>query len=45
MCDKLRELVTFEQFKKREKHPLRSVTFSKLLQGCLHVPHKAMFGF
>ena len=40
--DALRDLVTFVQFKKREKHPWRSVTFSKvavtLLHGCfLHI--------
>ena len=28
-CGALRDLVTFVQFKKREKHPWRSVTFSK----------------
>ena len=28
--DGLRNLVPFVQFKKREKHPLRSVTFSKV---------------
>ena len=27
----LRDLVPFEQFKKREKHPWKSVTFSKVL--------------
>ena len=31
MCDALRDLVPFVQFKKREKHPWRSVTFSKVL--------------
>ena len=30
ICDVLRELVPFVQFKKREKHPWRSVTFSKV---------------
>ena len=29
-CDALRDLVPFVQFKKREKHPWRSVTFSKV---------------
>ena len=29
-CDALRNLVPFVQFKKREKHPWRSVTFSKV---------------
>ena len=30
MCDALRDLVTFAQFKKHEKHPWRSVTFDKV---------------
>ena len=30
MCDALRDLVPFVQFKKREKHPWRSVTYSKV---------------
>ena len=30
MCDALRDLVAFVQFKKHEKHPWRSVTFSKV---------------
>ena len=30
ICDVLRDLVLFVQFKKREKHPLRSITFSKV---------------
>ena len=30
MCDALRDLVPFVQFKKREKHPWKSVTFRKL---------------
>ena len=29
-CDALRDLVAFVQFKKREKHPWRSVNFSKV---------------
>ena len=33
-CDALRDLVPFGQFKKREKHPWRSVTFKTLLHGC-----------
>ena len=40
-CDALRDLVPFAQFKKREKHPWRSVTFKPatllklaLLHGC-----------
>ena len=30
MCDVLRDLVSFVQFKKREKHPWRSATFCKV---------------
>ena len=30
ICDVLRDLVPFVQFKKHEKHPWRSVTFSKV---------------
>ena len=30
ICDALRDLVPFAPFKKREKHPLRSVIFSKV---------------
>ena len=30
ICDALRDLVLFVQFKKREKHPWMSVTFSKV---------------
>ena len=30
ICDALRDLVPFVQFKKREKHPWRSVNFSKI---------------
>ena len=33
ICDALRNLVPFLQFKKPEKHPWRNVTFSKLA-GC-----------
>ena len=29
-CGALRDLAPFVQFKKREKHPWRSVTFSKV---------------
>ena len=29
-CNVLRDLVPFVQFKKREKHPWRTVTFSKV---------------
>ena len=30
ICDALRDLVAFEQFKKHEKHPYRSANFSKV---------------
>ena len=30
ICDALRDFVPFVQFKKREKHPWRSVTFNKV---------------
>ena len=30
ICDALRDLVLFVQFKKREKHPWSSVNFSKV---------------
>ena len=30
ICDVLRDLVYFVQIKKREKHPSRSATFSKV---------------
>ena len=30
MCDALRDLVPFVRFKKREKHPWKSVNFSKV---------------
>ena len=30
ICDALHDLVPFAQFKKRKKHPWRSVTFSKV---------------
>ena len=30
ICDVLRDLVPFAQFKKREKHPWRSASFSKV---------------
>ena len=34
ICDALRDLVPFAQFKKREKHPWRSATFSKVAGFC-----------
>ena len=30
ICDELRDLLPFVQFKKREKHPWRNATFSKV---------------
>ena len=30
ICDALRDLVPFVQFKKREKHPWRSVNFTEM---------------
>ena len=35
-CDVLRDLVPFAQFKKREKHLWRSVTFALLKVALLH---------
>ena len=34
LWDELRDLLPFAQFKKREKHPWRSVTFSKQALAC-----------
>ena len=31
VCDALHDLVQFVQFNKREKHPWRSLTFSKVV--------------
>ena len=36
ICGALRDLVPFVQFKKREKHPWRSVTLSKLAGSSLN---------
>ena len=33
ICDALRDFVTFAQFKKREKRPWRSVTFSEVAKS------------
>ena len=38
ICDALRDLLPFVQFRKREKHPWRSVTFSKVAGFSLKVP-------
>ena len=44
----LRDLVAFVQFKKREKHPRRSVNFSKV-EGCnftkINTPPWVFFAF
>ena len=37
MCDALRDLALFVQFKKREKHPWRSVTFRKVAGFNQHI--------
>ena len=37
MCDALRDLVPFIQFKKREKYSWRSVTFSKVASFSLQI--------
>ena len=34
-CDVLRDLVPFARFKKRAKHPLKNVTFSKVAGSSL----------
>ena len=34
-CDALHDLVLFKQFKKREKHPWKSVTFCEVVGFCL----------
>ena len=44
ICNALHDLVSFLQFKKREKHPWRSVTFSKVTCLCAkrlicHIKH------
>ena len=36
LCDALPDLVPFAQFKKREKHPWRSATFSKVLGSFIY---------
>ena len=42
ICDALHDLVPFAQFKKREKQPGRSVTFSKLAGYIVQiVPNRA----
>ena len=39
ICHPLRDLLPFVQFKKREKHPWRSVNFSKVRDFSLNTPH------
>ena len=43
-CDALRDLVSFVHFKKREKYPRRSVTFSKVV-GQSNTPPWVFFTF
>ena len=38
-CDSLRDLVPFVQFKKREKHPWKTVTFRKVASCSLRAPY------
>ena len=53
ICDALRDLVPFMQFKKHEKHQWRSVTFSKVtnyrLSACnftkINTPPRVFFSF
>ena len=42
-CDVLRDLVPFVQFQKREKHPWRSVNFSKVADFSLQLYSKVTF--
>ena len=44
LCDALCDLVPFVQFKKREKHTWRSVTFSKVAGYSLKVKLKLLHG-
>ena len=37
VCDALRDLVPFVQFKKREKHPWRSVNFKGETRICINL--------
>ena len=43
ICDALRDLVPFVQFKKREKHPRRIVNFSKVAGFKHHAPHLSLY--
>ena len=42
LCDMLRDLVLFVQFKKREKHPYRSITVSKISLQLYQKWHSSM---
>ena len=45
MCGALRDLVAFVQFKKREKHPWRSVNFSKVkFYKCYQIAQRIRYG-
>ena len=44
-CDALRDLVPFAQFKKREKHPWRSVNFSEVAGLKLTLLHRCFSSF
>ena len=45
MCGALRDLVPLVQFKKREKHPGRSITFSKVAGTKSNTPPWVFFTF
>ena len=44
VCDALHDLVRSVQFKKREKHPWRSVTFSKIMYKWHQIAQRITFG-
>ena len=44
-CGALRDLISFVQFKKREKHPWRTVNFSKLAGCKINTPPWVFFTF
>ena len=44
-CDALRDLVPFEQFKKREKHQWSGINFSKVNKSKSNTPTWAFFTF
>ena len=45
ICDALRNFLPFAQFKKREQHPWRSVTFTKVAGLQRNTPPEAFFTF